>query len=1092
MSSTDQWKQYLADVAPELDADTWVNTQNLRLPSTALDCVPGIDAEHNKKVDACIKVYQKACDDADSCASKEVRFLKLRWDYVMCYGAGNFLDFDSLKGKICMLNGPNASGKSSVIDVICIGLFGHPTNMRNMQHTKKSYGKLVFDQKPANSPMSVSILMNVDKDTFEITRTFKGVSKDKTAVVTCVNDPTVPTIEGLTAVDTWVHGVIGSLEDVLMSNIVSQTDTDNFLYSKQEQQKEILDRTLRLNTISSFNKVIKESRIGHLAVIQAIKTAIAAIDGVLPDVDVDNMTKELSKMTDDVMQMRDEVAGLEKKRNDLSIIVGKESDISGVTEDVSGLKKKLAKAEKKLAEFADMQDADKDVSLLLKGEHYCKWTSLQDKLQLLMPPAPDDDAIADADDDVRARMDAMVVDKPLSCMSDSLLVKNEDEYKQWAKKQKQSYLDDPDMLQITRNELVGDIEYHKAALDVCIASKPDKPNFVMMSGGESGGIEGGVDVEELKEKQTELATMEEDIKAMKWDVDRIQSHELPHGVAYGKWKRDYDVWYEQVRDALECDESMSDLAEKYQQYMEYIQTISSKVEAEESLRSNLQELHNELSEMQDLPYNAECWACQKQPMRIRQVSIKQKSDSVAKALSKIKKYLSQAGDIDLSLKKEEARSIKLLIDKQGFYAATAERKNKEKHAWEEYASLASKIRKKEEQVATLRKEVGSSMWAVYNAWEKEYNTLMGTIKTMENEVVAMNRFIDDAPHYIDLLSMVNAEKQVREELIQWNADYAALQARLDALILDKERESLENEIRELQAVMDVNVTHMERLKSWSLAKQHHADIERSIAYISLQEVREALAVANNRYTELQSRLLSKKREVSEIGSGATTRAACVDALALIETRYQDILTLEAKFVGDRSTSDGFREYMYTTRLIPELQKHMNAFLGAFDDIQVNIGYSAKMFTYSVNDTHGNSPMVDMASGYQRFIIGLAARAALAKMGAIGHNIKHLFIDEGFTAFDEVNITKASIVINTLQEFVGYHNIMLMSHSDAIKTCANVHINIERVLSDAVGVEVSSLKYGDGGMVAVAVAGEDIEAVKDKETKPKKTRKTKAT
>ena len=171
----------------------------------------------------------------------------------------------------------------------------------------------------------------------------------------------------------------------------------------------------------------------------------------------------------------------------------------------------------------------------------------------------------------------------------------------------------------------------------------------------------------------------------------------------------------------------------------------------------------------------------------------------------------------------------------------------------------------------------------------------------------------------------------------------------------------------------------------------------------------------------------------------------------------DLLTLESKFVGDRSTSDGFREYMYTTRLIPELQKNMNEFLSSFDDIQVNIGYAAKTFTYSVTD-RGNSPMLDMASGYQRFIIGLAARGALAKMKAIGHNIKHLFIDEGFTACDASNLMKAPAVLKTLQKFVGYHDIMLMSHSDAVKSCADIHINIERTTDDR-GIEISSLKYG---------------------------------
>ena len=1081
MTSTEQWKQYLADVAPEVDADTWIDPQNLRLPG-AIASVPGVEtclSDHNKKIEESIRVHLKASEDAAACVSKEVRFLKMRWDYVMCYGAGNFLDFDGLDGKICMLNGPNASGKSSIIDVICIGLFGHPTNMRNMQHCKKAYGKLVFDQKPASCPMVVSILLNVDKDVFEITRSVNANGKDKTAIAKCLTNP-AESVDGLTAVDTWVHGIIGSLDDVLMSNIVSQMDTDNFLYSKQEQQKEILDKTLRLNTITTFNKIIKESRIGHGAVIQAIKTAIAAIDGVLPSVDVSNMTKDISKMSDDVMQMRDDIAVLEKKRIELSIVVGNETDFTEPL-DISSLKKKLGKAEKKLAEFADLTDADKDTSLLLKGEHYCKWNDLHEKLKLLGDADGNGDAV-DIDShlqDVQKRLDDIMCDKPKSCMSDSILMKSEKECTQWAKKQQQSYLDDPDMLQITRNELVGDIEYHKSLLATIMQDKPVKPVFIRKTQGD-GDV---VNIEELKEKQIELEDMEEELKAMKWDIERIQTYELPPGVAYGKWKREYDVWYEQIQDVLECEESLSDLENKYQQYLEYIQVIGSKLESQAALDIQLQELYNELTELGELPFNPECWACKKQPMRIRQVSVKEKSDSVAKALSKIKKYLSHAGDIDLKLKKSEAKAVKILIDKHGFYNATAERKNKEKSAWETYASLAGRIRKKEEKVERLREEVGNALWTVYSAWEKQYDTLDESITSMEVELTATNRFLDDAPHYIDLLNTVNDEKRLREEITVWEAEYALLQDTLNSVNRHKERMVLLAEINELKSVMDVNVTYMERIQSLTLAKQNHANIERAIAYVSLQEVCTSLTQLNNRYTEIQSRLLSRKREVSDIGSGTTTRVVCVDALALMEARYKDLSTLETKFVGDRSTSDGFREFMYTTRLIPQLQKNMNEFLSAFEEIQVNIGYTAKTFTFAVSD-RGNCPMLDMASGYQRFIIGLAARAALAKMGAIGHNIKHLFIDEGFTSCDTLNITKASAVLRTLQTFVGYHNIILMSHSDAIKSCADTHVNIERVFEGGEGdakVEVSSLKWG---------AAYPASPVKDDiQKKPKKTKKS---
>ena len=122
----------------------------------------------------------------------------------------------------------------------------------------------------------------------------------------------------------------------------------------------------------------------------------------------------------------------------------------------------------------------------------------------------------------------------------------------------------------------------------------------------------------------------------------------------------------------------------------------------------------------------------------------------------------------------------------------------------------------------------------------------------------------------------------------------------------------------------------------------------------------------------------------------------------------------------------------------------------------------------------------MASGYQRFIVGIALRLAFACIGATGQNIRHLFIDEGFVACDAFNLDKIQVMLKGMMEYGGYQSIFLMSHLDVIRDSANMIIDIQR------SGMFSSIQYGDlyPKLLKVAVDGEEPK----KKGRPKKSAK----
>jgi len=69
--------------------------------------------------------------------------------------------------------------------------------------------------------------------------------------------------------------------------------------------------------------------------------------------------------------------------------------------------------------------------------------------------------------------------------------------------------------------------------------------------------------------------------------------------------------------------------------------------------------------------------------------------------------------------------------------------------------------------------------------------------------------------------------------------------------------------------------------------------------------------------------------------------------------------------------------------------------------------------------------------------------ALTRIGAIGQQLKHLFIDEGFTACDSSNIEKVPMLLKSILEYGKYHSILIMSHMDSVRECTNKMIHIDR-------------------------------------------------
>jgi hypothetical protein len=186
-----------------------------------------------------------------------------------------------------------------------------------------------------------------------------------------------------------------------------------------------------------------------------------------------------------------------------------------------------------------------------------------------------------------------------------------------------------------------------------------------------------------------------------------------------------------------------------------------------------------------------------------------------------------------------------------------------------------------------------------------------------------------------------------------------------------------------------------------------------------------------------------------------------ESLDLLLQKKQE-MDEKIKNIGDTmQIMESFVAFLYSDALIPLIERYTNEIIGLLEP-NLKLGgrlvplASAKagfLFEWTLamdvggtgtgtgSECIGSIPPIEKASGFQRFIAGLAIRIALGMAGATGTKPCQLFLDEGFTSCDSYNLAKVPDFMRTLLQL--YDGIMLVTHLDDLKDIVDVTVQIQR-------------------------------------------------
>ena len=229
--------------------------------------------DKNNKLNKCIENVSSTFHHKQNA----LRITKISFDWILAFGKDNVFKFEN--DQICLINAPNGYGKTAFYECICLGLFGEPIPSR---YNKASAVSILNKKKPKNSDSSkIDIDFTVNNTPYTIKRVYgdrdkSGVSRMQMVTVELYENGKLIKANAR-LVNAWITDNVCSINDFLLSTMITQNFDNDFFKLKVQDQIALLDNVLHMDKINNICSVFKDSKKEYKDIKNHIHTYIDAL-----------------------------------------------------------------------------------------------------------------------------------------------------------------------------------------------------------------------------------------------------------------------------------------------------------------------------------------------------------------------------------------------------------------------------------------------------------------------------------------------------------------------------------------------------------------------------------------------------------------------------------------------------------------------------------------------------------------------------------------------------------------------------------------------------------------------------------------------
>ena len=268
LNSTEEWTRFFQEQTEwqEGEWSQWIKHPNLL--SVPTDHFPPEIAQkiqdRNTKFQKTTDLYLNNRDTRPPVRLFRIHYMEFSW--LLCFGPKNYVNFDTFIKKVCLINGNNGSGKSSLLEILGIAIFGESFPSRY----SKTYSASIINQHKTKEEHAAytKICFSVDGKKYWIHRTFDPQPANPKNVwqryIRLIDDDTGEIIkQNANTVNPWIKEHIGIYEHFLLTTIMTQSSDSDFFSLQSKDQKAIIDSLLQLDVCENFRALLKEAKLNH-------------------------------------------------------------------------------------------------------------------------------------------------------------------------------------------------------------------------------------------------------------------------------------------------------------------------------------------------------------------------------------------------------------------------------------------------------------------------------------------------------------------------------------------------------------------------------------------------------------------------------------------------------------------------------------------------------------------------------------------------------------------------------------------------------------------------------------------------------------
>lgn len=362
------------------------------------------------------------------------------------------------------------------------------------------------------------------------------------------------------------------------------------------------------------------------------------------------------------------------------------------------------------------------------------------------------------------------------------------------------------------------------------------------------------------------------------------------------------------------------------------------------------------------------------------------------------------------------------------------------HLYQHFTELESNLSKIDSDVEKFKVEVGHKMEKTKKLRDLEYDPkckyCMNNI-FVKDAIVAKEELESDRSRAKEIsekrnstVAEIKSMPDIKDKYETYTSEMSEFKKlNIDLLKLDSQSSSLENKINMLKS------DYQKTCKNIDIYYKSKEDIEKN------KIIESKISKLKLETSNLNSELVEMEDELRETHSKLVFLEDKKKSLIESLNKFKD---MEEKFVSYQyylqATHRDSIPYELISEAIPSIETEVNNILAQIVDFAIMLELDGKNINAKiVYDEHKVWPL-EMASGMEKFITGMAIRVALVDITNLPKP-NFLAIDEGFSSLDADNISNLPTAFDYFKSQFDF--VFVISHMDYIRDFADISLDLRQ-------------------------------------------------